>query len=166
MEKQVEIDPNGSRAVAVGLTSLKRHYGQLKEELARLNPPPCLANVPQTESMEGEEEEMEEDEVEEEKPLKTSPLPSEEFAIAYEEEGEEEDEEEEDEEEEEEDEEVSSQLLNAGKEEDAEGEVGNDLDELKEMMFSNVDSDVPLSWKEDLEDSETEMDNFVSQFTI
>jgi hypothetical protein len=25
---------------------------------------------------------------------------------------------------------------------------------------------VPLSWKEDLEDSETEMDNFVSQFTI
>ncbi|EFX77182.1 hypothetical protein DAPPUDRAFT_248096 [Daphnia pulex] len=48
----------------------------------------------------------------------------------------------------------------------AEGEVGNDLDELKEIMFSNVDSDVPLSWKEDLEDSETEMDNFVSQFTI
>lgn len=146
----------------------------MKEELARLNPPPCLANIPQPEvkSMEGEEveeEEMEEDEVEEEKPLKTSPLPSEEFAIAYEEgdegeEGEEEEEEEDDDDEEEEDEEVSSQLLNAGKEEDAEG--GNDLDELKEMIFSNVDSDVPLSWKEDLDDSETEMDNFVSQFTI
>lgn len=112
---------------------------------------------------------MEEDE--EEKPLNTSPLPSEEFAIAYEEEGEEEDEDDDDEDEEVEEEEddeddISSQLLNAGKEEEAEGDVGNDLDELKEMMFSNVDTDVPLSWKEDLDDSETEMDNFVSQFTI
>lgn len=142
---------------------LQRHYGQLKEELARLSPPPCLAAIPQPEVP------MEEDE--EEKPLKTSPLPSEEFAIAYEEEGEEEDEDDEDEDEEVEEEEddeddISSQLLNAGKEEEAEGEVGNDLDELKEIMFSNADSDVPLSWKEDLEDSETEMDNFVSQFTI
>lgn len=129
-----------------------------------------MANVSQPEI-----QAMEEDENEEEKPLKTSPLPSEEFAIAYsegEEEEEDEEEEEVEEEEEEEDEdddeedEISSQLLNAGKEEEAEGEVGNDLDELKEIMFSNVDSDVPLSWKEDLEDSETEMDNFVSQFTI
>jgi hypothetical protein len=56
-------------------------------------------------------------------------------------------------------------LLNAGKEE-AEGVVGNHLDELKEIMFSNVDSDVPLSWKEDLEDSGAEMDNFVSHFTM
>ena len=56
-------------------------------------------------------------------------------------------------------------MLNAGKKE-AEGVVGNHLDELKEIMFSHVDSDVPLSWKEDLEDSEAEMDNFVSQFTI
>lgn len=112
---------------------------------------------------------MEEDEVEEEeKPMKTSPLPSEEFAITYEEgeDGEEEDEDEDDEEDEEDDEEVSSQLLNVGKEEEAEGEGENDLEELKEIMFSNVDSDMPLSWKEDLEDSETEIDNFVSQFTI
>ncbi|KAI9556663.1 hypothetical protein GHT06_016453 [Daphnia sinensis] len=161
MEKQVESDPNGARAVAAGLTALKRHYGQLKEELARLSPPPCLASVLQPEVP------MEEDE--EEKPLKTSPLPSEEFAIAYEEEGEEEDEDDEDGDEEVEDDDeddISSQLLNAGKEEEAEGEVGNDLDELKEIMFSNTDSDVPLSWKEDLEDSETDMDNFVSQFTI
>jgi hypothetical protein len=129
-----------------------------------------MANVPQPEVQAMEED----DSNEEEKPLKTSPLPSEEFAITYSEgeEEEEDDEEEEVEEEEEEDDEddddedeISSQLLNAGKEE-AEGEVGNDLDELKEMMFSNVDSDVPLSWKEDLEDSEAEMDNFVSQFTI
>ena len=130
-----------------------------------------MANVPQPEVQAMEED----DSNEEEKPLKTSPLPSEEFAITYsegEEEEEDDEEEEEVEEEEEEDDEddddedeISSQLLNAGKEE-AEGEVGNDLDELKEMMFSNVDSDVPLSWKEDLEDSEAEIENFVSQFTM
>lgn len=155
----------------------QRHYAQLKEELARLNPPTCLAEVPQVDdkSVDGEEDMESDDHVlEEEKPLKSSPLPSEEFAITYEEadegeddeEAEEEEEEDDDEEdEEEEDEEVSSQLINAGKEVDAEGDIENELDELKEM-FSNVDSDVPLSWKEDLDDSEPELDNFVSQFTI
>jgi len=41
-----------------------------------------------------------------------------------------------------------------------------ELDNLNEMIFSNVD--VPLSWKEEFceEDSEAELDNFVSQFTI
>ena len=41
-----------------------------------------------------------------------------------------------------------------------------ELDKINEMIFSNVD--VPLSWKEEFceEDSEAELDNFVSQFTI
>ena len=69
MERQVAADPNGSRAVSIGLAALKvvffsflflflnddclfiiflfliqqRHYSQLKDELARLNPPACMA---------------------------------------------------------------------------------------------------------------------------
>lgn len=35
-----------------------------------------------------------------------------------------------------------------------------ELESLKEMILSNVDSTVPLPWPEDCEDSEAELDNF------
>lgn len=47
------------------------------------------------------------------------------------------------------------------------------LDTINEIMFSNVDSDVPLSWKEeeeceddDEEEEDSELDNLLSHFTI
>ena len=42
-----------------------------------------------------------------------------------------------------------------------------ELDKINEMIFSNIDG-AELAWKENFgeEDSEAELDNFVSQFTI
>ncbi len=43
----------------------------------------------------------------------------------------------------------------------------NELDSFKEIIFSDVtDSVDALPWPEDCDDSETELDNFVSQFTL
>ncbi len=43
--------------------------------------------------------------------------------------------------------------------------MSTELDTLKEIIFSTAHSvDETLPWPEDCDDSETELDNFVSQF--
>jgi len=133
MEGQVESDPNGSRAVSVGLASLKRHYSQLKEELLRLNTPSSLADaVPPTEAI-----------LTTELAEESSTLSNKEFSITLDDNTEE----------------VSE--MNEILKDVAE------LDKINEMIFSNIDG-AELAWKENFgeEDSEAELDNFVSQFTI
>lgn len=110
----------------------------------KLSPPPCIANSIHQSEEEGSKL-IEIEEKGEECPSRSSPPPAnDQFQpIAFEE----------DEDDDEDD--ASSQLLPK--------DSANDIDE---MMFPSADTDMPLSWKEDLDDSETEMDNFVSQFTI